>query len=57
MYPLAISHNCKDFLDACLKYKPEERLKASQLLQMPFIVSKIIYIFLYYLMILIDYLV
>lgn len=41
MYPLGISQNCKDFLDGCLKYKPEERLKVQELLQMPFITSKI----------------
>lgn len=43
MYPLGISQSCKDFLDGCLKYKPEERMKAHDLLQMSFITSKINY--------------
>lgn len=39
-YPLNISPQCREFLDACLKYKPEDRLKASELLQMSFLTSK-----------------
>lgn len=39
-YPLNISPQCREFLDACLKYKPEDRLKASELQQMSFLTSK-----------------
>lgn len=39
MYPLSISQNCKEFLDSCLKYNPEERSKVPELLHKPFITS------------------